>query len=133
MRLLFFIPALLCVIHTHALDQEKILEINITPAGAIMSGNETIAADRLARYIKDRLFKSWLANGKIYTKIKLTGIEQANDITKEIVLREIKDGQREALLTMCLESYRTTFENLDPKKQEKMKRKYPVLFQTDYS
>jgi hypothetical protein len=112
---------------------EKILEIHLSPEGLISSGSETIPQDKLAQYIRDRLFKSWQGNGKIYTRIKLDGGEQLSQVSREGIIQEIKEGQRLALVAFCLEMYRTEFENLDVKKQEKFRRKFPVLFQETYS
>ncbi len=115
---------------TYPATADKILEIAINESGTITSMGETLAADKITQYVKERLFKSWIG-GKIYSKIKLTS-SSANEITKETAIKEIQEGQRQALIAICLESFRTRFENLDPKKQEKLREKYPALFQTEY-
>ena len=46
--------------------------------------------------------------------------------------KEIKEGQKKALVSVCLQKYKKTFDSLDEKKQEKLKKQFPVLFQTDF-
>jgi len=48
------------------------------------------------------------------------------------VLKEIQEGQRRALTELCLLKYKNRFENIEQRKQEKLKKQFPVLFQTDY-
>jgi hypothetical protein len=128
---LFIIPVFAGSARTIS-DAEKILDLQITASGIIHSGADTIAQDKLADWVKNRLFKSWVGNGKIYTKIKFSGADKVNPIISEAIIKEIREGQRLALIAFSLELYRTNFENLDPKKQEKFKNKYPVLFQESF-
>ena len=109
---------------------EKILEFSINGAGKIISMGDTLAADKIVHYVQERLFKSWIG-GKMYSRIRV--INSASDeITKDLLIKEIQEGQRQALIAVCLESFRRRYENLDPKKQEKLRLNYPALFQTEY-
>jgi hypothetical protein len=111
---------------------EKILSISVSENGLITSGADTIPLDKLAMDIKNRLFKSWLG-GKNYTRITLSLGAGLSDAVTSPVLQEIKEGQRLALVAVCLEKYRKRFEDLDAKEQDKLRKKSPVLFQTDYT
>ena len=111
---------------------ERLLEVTVDQSGLITAVGDTISADKLAHYIQQRLFKSWLSNGKMYTQIRFTRKGEVSDIVAESVLKEVQSGQEQGLTAICLEKYRTEFENLDPKKQENLRKKIPVLFQTDY-
>ena len=113
---------------------EKILLIKVDGAGKITAGRDTIGSDELARYIQERLFKSYMGTGKMHDRIKFEKSgENIPDMMVEAVLKEIREGQKRALTELCLEKYKKLFDNLEQKKQEKLKKQYPVLFQTDYS
>lgn len=112
---------------------EKVLFVRVNETGLIMVGRDTVGADQLARYIQERLFKSYMGTGQMHDRIRL---EKADDSAPEdvmdVVTTEIKEGQRKALQELCLEKFRRTFEMLDIKKQTKLKKQFPVLFQTHY-
>ncbi len=111
---------------------ERILEVVVDSEGLITAAGDTITLDKLAHYIQQRLFKAWLSNGKMYTQIRFTKKGEVSETVSDPVLKEIKSGQEQGLTAICLEKYRTRFENLDPGKQASIKKKLPVLFQTEY-
>ena len=142
MRHLFLLFSLISVLHSAAnispaavtkISAEKILLVTLDEAGAITVNNDPVGSDQLALYIQERLFKSFLGTGLMHSRIKL---EKANanvpDIIAEVVIKEIKEGQKKALVSVCLQKYKKTFDSLDEKKQEKLKKQFPVLFQTDF-
>jgi len=51
------------------------------------------------------------------------------DMLKDMV----HEGQLAALNAICLEKFKNRYDDLDSKKKEKLKKQYPVLFQTEYS
>ena len=120
--------------HVLAIDPpaEKLLSISVSENGLISSGAETIPLDKLAMDIKNRLFKSWLS-GKNYTRITFSHSAGLSEAVTGPVLQEIKEGQRLALIAVCLEKYKKRFEDLDAKEQDKLRKKSPVLFQTEYT
>jgi hypothetical protein len=115
------------------LPPEKILHIKVNESGAISVGRDTLLADDLARYIQYRLFKSFTSSGEMHNKIKLerTG-SHVPDIVMEVVIKEIQAGQSRALTELCLFKHKKLFANIGQKKQDKLKKQFPVLFQTDY-
>lgn len=135
MRFSLFVIAFFTAAQLHAEGKpsERILEITVNQSGLITAAGDTMSEDKLARYIQQRLFKSWLSNGRKYTRIKFTRKGEVADVVSESILKEIREGQQEGLTAICLEKFRTRFENLDPKKQENLRKKLPILFQTDYS
>jgi hypothetical protein len=134
MRFLFLMLVFVGGSHVLAIDTpaEKLLSISVTENGLIKSGADTIPLDKLAMDIKNRLFKSWLS-GKNYTRITLSYSPGLRDAVTGPVLQEIKEGQRLALIAVCLEKYRKRFDDLDAKEQDKLRKKTPVLFQTEYT
>lgn len=113
--------------------EEKNLYINVDEIGIISIGRDTLSSDVLAKYIQERLFKSYMGTGKMYNKIKLTKTNgQVPEMVMEVVLTEIKIGQKRALTELCLQKHKDFFENISQRQQEKIKKQFPVLFQTNY-
>ena len=113
---------------------EKILLVQVDEIGMIKIGRDTLGSDQLARYIQERLFKSYMGTGKMYDKIKLAKIDgQVPDMVMEVVLNEIKTGQQRSLKELCLQKYKDFFDNISERQQAKLKKQFPVLFQTHYS
>jgi len=83
-------------------------------------------------YIRERLFKSYTGTGKMYDAIKLVKDGSPEPVIIEVVIKEIKSGQKKALTELCLEKYKKLFENINGRQQEKLKKNFPVLFQSGY-
>jgi hypothetical protein len=112
---------------------EKILLIQVDEIGLIKVGRDTVGSDQLARYIQERLFKSYMGTGQMHDRIKLEKTEATvPEPVMEVILNEIKEGQRRALGEYCVLKYRKGFEALDSGKQSRIKKKFPVLFQQTY-
>ena len=112
---------------------EKILLVTVDEIGHIKVNQDPVGSDDLANYIQERLFKSYTGTGKMHSNIKL--MKHSNkvpDMVTQVVTNEIKDGQKKALVQVCLLRYNKLFDSLDKKKQEKMLKLFPVLFQTDF-
>lgn len=137
MRLLLLVLAAVFVTGARAGEHappDKVLMVKVDDFGLIMVGRDTVGSDQLARYVQERLFKSYLGTGQMYDMIRFeklfTGIPEE---VVQVVLREIKSGQEKALQVLCLQKYRKTFEMLDAKKQSKLKKQFPVLFQDNFT
>ena len=115
-------------------SEEKNLFINVDEIGIISIGRDTVSSDELAWYLQERLFKSYMGTGKMYNKILLIKPEgDVPEMVMEVVLTEIKTGQQRALKELCLQKHKDFFENISQRQQEKLKKQFPVLFQTNYS
>mgnify|MGYP003443307600 CR=1 FL=1 len=69
----------------------------------------------------------------MHHKIKLVKTDpHIPDLVTDAVINEIKEGQKRALIELCLQKHRKLYESLSPKQQEKLKKQFPVLFQTSY-
>lgn len=112
---------------------EKILLVTVDETGNIKVNQDPVGSDDLANYIQERLFKSYTGTGKMHSNIKLMKLSnKVPDMVTQVVTNEIKDGQKKALVQVCLLRYNKLFDSLDKKKQEKMLKLFPVLFQTDF-
>jgi uncharacterized protein YaaW (UPF0174 family) len=112
---------------------EKILQVTVDETGTISVGRDTVGSDNLARYIQERLFKSYMGTGLMHSKIKFSKVnDNVPEIVIRVVLEEIQQGQKRALTELCLAKYKNLFDNIDKRKQDKLRKQFPVLFQTDY-
>ena len=136
MRQFFFLFALIGIFITSAgmiSPVEKILLVTVDETGNIKVNQDPVGSDDLANYIQERLFKSYTGTGKMHSSIRLMKLSnKVPDMVTQVVTNEIKDGQKKALVEVCLLRYNKLFDNLDKKKQLKMRKLFPVLFQTDF-
>ena len=112
---------------------EKILLVQVDEIGMIKIGRDTLGSDQLARYIQERLFKSYMGTGQMHDRIRLEKTDpQVPAPVMEVIIHEIKEGQRRALSELCVQRYRKSYEELDKKKKDKLKKQFPVLFQQTF-
>ncbi len=136
MRQLLILFTLISVLHSSAAvlqTSEKILLVTVDEIGAITVNSDPVGSDILANYIQERLFKSYMGTGDMHDRIKLEKAgNDVPDLITETIKKEIKEGQKKALTSLCLSKYKQLFTDLDKKKQEKLQKQFPVLFQTDF-
>ncbi|HEV7782138.1 MAG TPA: hypothetical protein VGO58_12780 [Chitinophagaceae bacterium] len=110
------------------------LEVKVYETGVITVGRDTVSSDELARYIQTRLFKSYMGTGQMPVGIFVTKADDAvPQVVLDVVVKEVQEGQRRALTELCLEKYKRLYESIDKKKQNRLKKQFPVLFQSSYS
>lgn len=113
---------------------DKILLVQVNEIGIITVNNDTVGSDLLARYIQERLFKSYLGTGKMYSRIILhKADDNVPDIVTAVVIKEIKDAQQKALTEVSLQKYNRSFNSLEERRKEKIKKLFPVLFQDTFN
>lgn len=112
---------------------KKTIHIIVDEFGIISVGRDTISSDKLAVYIHERLYKSYLGTGKMYDQIIFTKANnKIDEMVVEVILTEIKSGQQKALTDLCIQKYKDYYENISSRQQAKLKKNFPVLFQTKY-
>jgi hypothetical protein len=110
--------------------EEKVILIRVDEIGTITDGMDTITTDELSEYIRKRLFKSYIGTGKMYESIRIEKIHDGPLLpVMEIILKEIHLGQKKALTDLCLHLHKQGFDSLKESQQEKIRKKFPVLFQ----
>lgn len=111
--------------------EEKIILIRVDEIGMITDGMDTISTDELSTYISTRLFKSFTGTGKMYESIKVERINGGPLLdVMDLILKEVYAGQKKALADLCLHKYKQGFDSLSAKQQEKVRKQFPVLFQS---
>jgi hypothetical protein len=109
---------------------EKVILIRVDEIGTITDGMDTITTDELSEYISKRLFKSYIGTGKMYESIRIEKIHDGPMLeVMDIILKEIHLGQKKALTDLSLHLYKQGFDSLKENQQEKIRKKFPVLFQ----
>ena len=135
-RCLFLFSILLIFVNTISATSnpsaQKVITIKVNQSGIISAGRDTISSDDLANYIRERLFKSYTGTGNMYDAIKLIKDGEPQALVFEVILKEIANGQKKALTQLCLEKHKKLFENISSRQQAKLKKNFPVLFQTTY-
>jgi hypothetical protein len=110
-------------------SQPKIINLTVNPDGSVIMGRDTLSAETLAAALKERLWKSYLGNGKMYDSIQVTFNGEVLMGVRGATLDAIKLAQTNALKEVCLQKYEQVFDNLPANKQEKLRKQFPVLFQ----
>lgn len=116
----------------NSIPAEKILSISVDESGTISVGRDTVSSDNLAKYIQERLFKSFMGTGHMHDRIVLIKKTDVPEVVMEVIVKEIQEGQRRALVELCLQKFKRTFDNIEGKQQDRLRKQYPVLFQTSY-
>lgn len=111
---------------------EKIITVNVNGSGIITVGRDTISSGDLAMYIRERLFKSYTGTGKMYDAVKLVVSGGPQTVVLEKIKKEITNGLKKTLNELCLEKYKKLYDDLSSRKQSKLKKNFPVLFQNSY-
>jgi len=136
MRALLLLLAILPSLNVSASNKmpaEKILQVTVNEMGTVTVGRDTVNADDLAKYIQERLFKSYMGTGQMHSKIKFVKAnDNVPDMVSEVILKEIQNGQQRALTELCLQKYKNFFDKIEKRKQDKLKKQFPVLFQSNF-
>jgi len=136
MRALLLLLAIMPSLNVSASNKmpaEKILQVTVNEVGTVTVGRDTVNADNLAKYIQERLFKSYMGTGQMHSKIKFVKAnDNVPDMVTEVILKEIQNGQQRALTELCLQKYKNFFDKIEKRKQDKLKKQFPVLFQSNF-
>lgn len=103
-----------------------------TPSGSVIIGKDTLSSEALAKELQNRLWKSYLGTGKMQNSIQLTFSGEVLMGTRGAVMDAILEGQQLALKDVCLDRHKTLFENLNESQKTRIKKMFPILFQTSY-
>ncbi len=113
---------------------KKTIHIIVDERGIISIGRDTLTSDNLALYIHQRLYKSYLGTGKMYDQILFTkASKNIDELVVDVIIKEIKAGQQKALTDLCIQKYKDYYENISDRQQAKLRKYFPVLFQTKYN
>ena len=130
---LFFITlSLKAAGNIQSIFPQKIITISVNEKGWVMIGRDTLTIDQIPDELQKRLWKSYLGTGKMYDAIHLEFIDQPPAVIQKSAREAIKEAQRKALIDISLQKHEKKFEDLSSRQQQKIKKHFPVLFQTSY-
>ena len=136
MRFFLLLPGLIfgLLSAAHPPAAEKVLQVKVDEFGLVTVGRDTVSADQLARDIQERLFKSYLGTGQMHDRIIFeTGDAFVPEAVATVIVNEIRAGQQKALQVICLQKFNKTYDMLDKKKQARLHKIFPVLFQPSFN
>lgn len=114
------------------ISPQKIITISVNEKGWVMIGRDTLTIDQIPDELQKRLWKSYLGTGKMYDAIHLEFSGQPSAVIQKTTRDAIKEAQGKALTDICLQKHEKRFDDLSSRQQQKIKKHFPVLFQTSY-
>lgn len=128
---LFYLGSLASSRSLHFL--QKTIEIAVDAKGKAMIGKDSFDMEGLSHELQQRFWKSYLGTGKMQDRVQLKFIGNVPTTFRNDALAAIKKAQQDALIDLCLQLHKKKFEDLSPKQQQKIKTKYPILFQQNFT
>lgn len=111
---------------------QKIITVSVNEKGWVMIGKDTLTIDQLTDELQKRLWKSYLGTGEMFDAIRVESSGQTPAVIQKSVKDAIKEAQRKALIDISVQKHQRRFEDLNSRQQRKIKKQFPVLFQTSY-
>jgi len=130
--LLTLLTASLSYINIGTIHAQKNVTIQVNAKGDVTIDRITLLNADLAKEVQQRLWRSYMSNGKMVNTIVLHLDEGVSEEIKNEVMFAIKTGQEKTLTVLSLHKYKKRFEDIGTSKQDKIKKNFPVLFQRTY-
>jgi hypothetical protein len=108
---------------------DKIISISVNANGKAIIGRDTLDMDQLSAEIQERLWKGYMGTGKMYDKIIIQSANDVDTTKKNSAIAAVQKAQKNVLTELCLEKHKKLFEALSSGQQERIRKKFPVLFQ----
>ena len=112
---------------------QKTVTIHVNAKNDISIDGIHVYRENLAKEVQQRLWRSYMSNGKMLHSIQLQVDEGATEETRKEVLYAITTAQEKTLTVLSLHKHKKRFEDIGQQKQDKIRKQFPVLFQRDYS
>jgi hypothetical protein len=111
---------------------QKTVTIHVNEKGQILIDRIILYTDDLAKEVQQRLWRSYMSNGKMVSAIHLSFDPAVTPETKSEVLYSIRTAQDKTLTVLSLHKHKKRFENIGTSRQDKIRKQFPVLFQQEY-
>ena len=112
---------------------QKTVTIHVNEKSELTIDGVSVYSDNLAKEIQQRLWRSYMSNGKMLQSIVFRMDQGVPDGTKTMVLDAIKTAQSKTLTVLSLHKHKKRFEDIGSTKQDRIRKQFPVLFQDNYS
>ena len=131
-KLLVLAFLIISIPRANQLPFQKTVAIHVNEKGEVMIDQAKYFTDDLAREVQQRLWRSYMTSGKMVQSIHLSFDVSVSEELKKEVLYNIKTAQEKTLTVLSLHKHKKRFENISSNKQEKIRKQFPVLFQTNF-
>lgn len=111
---------------------QEIILISVQSHNEAMIGKDTFDMEGLTHELQQRFWKSYLGTGKIPIELKVHYDNNPTATEQKSVTDAIKKAQQNALIELCLQLHKKTFDELSERQQDKIKKRFPVLFQQKF-
>ena len=112
---------------------QKTITIHLADSGDTFIDGVKLRADQdLTTELQSRLWRSYIGNGLMPQSIH---VETESGVPETIVTNTRNSILKTQTLLhdrLAVEKYKQVYKDISARKQEKMKKKFPVLFQTDF-
>ena len=124
--LLLLVPA----IASHSKSPTRILHIHVAPKEDVsIDGVKIDISESLSKELQQRLWRSFMGNGKMPDSIDLQFDDAVTPGVKASILKSIKEAQEKTLNLLCLHKYKRSATDIKGKQKSRLQKQFPVLFQ----
>lgn len=127
-----WLPLIFFISITNSSIGQKSVTIHVNEKGQVLIDRVILYTDDLAKEVQQRLWRSYMSNGKMVSTILLSFDQAVNAETRSEVLYSIRTAQDKTLTVLSLHKHKKRFENIGASRQDKIRKQFPVLFQRDY-
>ena len=107
-----------------------ILHISVTAKEEVsIDGVKIDISELLSKELQNRLWRSFMGNGKMPDRIDLQFEESAPTVVKTSIFKSIKEAQEKTLNILCLHKYKKASTDIKQKQRSRLQKQFPVLFQ----
>ncbi|HEX2628748.1 MAG TPA: hypothetical protein VHM26_07050 [Chitinophagaceae bacterium] len=122
--------ALVCILFI-GLAPTRILHIHVAPKEEVsIDGVKIDISESLSKELQQRLWRSFMGNGKMPDSIDLRFDEAVTPGVKASILKSIREAQEKTLNLLCLHKYKKSAADITMKQKGRLKKQYSVLFQS---
>lgn len=108
----------------------RIIHINVTAKEEVsIDGVQIDVSETLSKELQQRLWRSFMGNGKMPERIELQFEEGTTNGIKNSIHKSIKEAQEKTLNMLCLHKYKKTATDIRGKQRSRLQKQFPVLFQ----
>lgn len=107
----------------------KILTATVYSNGKTTIGGVNYSVSSLATGLNRKMWNNYLATGKLYDSINIKMVGNVLMDVRNSVLYAIIAGLQKTLNDLSQKIYNASFDNLDPAKQNALRKQFPVIFQ----
>lgn len=107
----------------------KVIIITLNEKGKVKIDGVTIEYDLVAKELQQRLWRGYMTTGVMARSIQLETDINTPDIRKKEIREAIKEAQGKTITILCLYKFKNRFDQISTRKQAKIKKQFPVLFQ----